>query len=228
MMNAKPLKIPLDPQLKLTTETGESLSNPTSYQQIIGELIYLTITRPDIAFAVHILSQFMQKPTNIHMQAAKRVLRYLKGTVEQGVLLASQTAAVLTAYSDSDWGGCPMTRKSTSGFCVLLGDSPISWKTKKQHVVARSTAEAEYRAMALTTCSVVWLSQLLKELFIKCDNQAALSIAVNPVHHERTKHVEIDCHFVRDKVHQQVFSLSKELSLSSYLAMAKRKAKKVR
>ena len=102
--------------------------------------------------------------------------------------------------------------KDTTGFCILLGNSPISWKTKKQKVVARSTAEAEYRAMALTTCEVVWIAQLLKELGIKnltpislkCDNQAALSIAVNPVHHERTKHVEVDCHFVRDKVTQGV------------------------
>lgn len=101
-----------------------------------------------------------------------------------------------------------MSRKSTTGFCVLLGNSPISWKSKKQHVVARSSAEAEYRAMALTTCEVTWLSQLLKELSLKhlgstilnCDNKAALAIATNPVHHEKTKHVELDCHFVRDKV----------------------------
>lgn len=101
-----------------------------------------------------------------------------------------------------------MTRKSTSGYCILLGSSPISWKSKKQSVVARSTAEAEYRAMALTTCEVTWVKQLLKELglkelgstILKCDNKAAISIAVNPVMHERTKHIEIDCHFIRDKV----------------------------
>lgn len=176
----------------------------------MGKLIYLTITRPDVAFTVHILSQFMQRPTTVHMQAAKRVLRYLIANPGQGILLAAKSAAILTAYTDSDWAGCSNSRKSTTGFCILLGDSLVSWKTKKQQVVARSSAEAEYRAMALTTCEVTWLTHLLKDLGIsslspvdlKCDNQAALSIAVNPVHHERTKHVEVDCHFVRDKVSQ--------------------------
>lgn len=142
------------------------------------------------------------------MQATKRVLRYLKGTSGQGLLLASTSAAQLTAYCDSDWASCPTSRRSTTGFCILLGDSLISWKSKKQHVVARPSAEAEYRAMAIATCEVTWLTSLLKELGIKnlapavlkCGNQATLYIAANPVFHERTKHIEIDCHFIRDKV----------------------------
>ncbi|XP_019107744.2 uncharacterized mitochondrial protein AtMg00810-like [Beta vulgaris subsp. vulgaris] len=185
----------MDAALKLTPDLGDVLPDPHSYQHLIGKLNYLTITRPDIAFTVHTLSQFMQRPTSVHMQAAKRVLRYLAGALGQGVLLATSSSAILTAYSDSDWAGCPNTRKSTTGFCIFLGDSLVSWKTKKQQVVARSTAEAEYRAMALTTCEVTWLTQLLKELGIKslahvvlkCDNQAAISIVVNPVHHEKTK-----------------------------------------
>lgn len=122
------------------------------------------------------------------------------------LLLAAKSAAVLTAYTDSDWAGCPMSRKSTTGYCILLGDSLISWKTKKQQVVARSSYEAEYRAMAFTTCSVVRLTQMLKEIksLVPVTMKAALSIAMNPVHHERTKHVTIDCHFVRDKVAQKV------------------------
>lgn len=114
----------------------------------------------------------------------------------------------LTAYTDSDWVGCPNTRKSTTGYCILLGHSPISWKSKRQNVLARLSTEVEYRAIALTTCEFVWLSSLLKELDIKqltvaelhCDNNAALAIAANPVLHERTKHVEIDCHFIRDNI----------------------------
>ncbi|KAL8127142.1 hypothetical protein AgCh_014167 [Apium graveolens] len=114
----------------------------------------------------------------------------------------------ITAYCDSDWASCAASRKSTSGFCILLGDSPISWKSKKQTIVARSTAEAEYRAMAFTAYEITWLSTLLKDLglhnlpltILKCDNQAALSIAANPVLHECTKHIEVDCHFVRDKI----------------------------
>ena len=208
MSNATSLKLPMDTHMSLTPDKGEPLDDPQPYQRLLGKLIYLTITRPDLSFPVHHLAQFMQKPTNVHMQAAKRILRYLIGNPEQGILLASSSAAELTAYCDSDWASCPTTRKSTSGYCVLLGNSPVSWKTKKQSVVARSTAEAEYRAMALACCEVTWLSSLLKDMgltnlpptIIKSDNQAALAIAANPVLHERTKHVEIDCHFIRDKI----------------------------
>lgn len=187
---------------------NDPLPDPSSYQRLTGKLIYLTITRPDIAFSVQILAQFMQQPTTVHMQTAKRLLRYLAGTSSQGILLASNTAAELIAYCDSDWASCIATCKSTSGYCIFLGTSPVSWKTKKQTVVARSTAEAEYRAMALTTCEITWLSSLLKDLglhnlppsVLNCDNQAALAIAANPVMHEKTKHIDIDYHYVRDQL----------------------------
>lgn len=208
MLRARPLQLPMDTHLKLTQDKGEVLSDPTPYQRLVGRLIYLTITRPDIAFTVQLLTQFMQRPTTVHMQTAKRLLRYLVGSISQGILLASSSAAQLTAYCDSDWASCPITRRSTTGYCIFLGQSPISWKAKKQHVVARSSAEAEYRSMALTTCEVTWLSALLKDIgiknlpptILKCDNQAALAIAANPVLHEKTKHVEIDCHYVRDQL----------------------------
>ena len=206
--NATPLKVPMDSHLKLTPTKGTILSNPHPYQRLVGKLIYLTVTRPDIAFPVHVLSQYMHQPTSVHMQTARRLLRYLVANPGQGILLATSSAASLQAYSDSDWANCPVTRKSTSGFCILLGNSPISWKAKKQTVVARSTAEAEYRAMALTVCEVSWLHALLKDMGLKdipptvlnCDNLAALAIAANPVLHERTKQIEIDCHFIREKL----------------------------
>lgn len=208
LLHTKPLQLPLDSHLKLTADKGDPLPNPTPYQRLLGKLIYLTITRPDICFTVQLLAQFMQKPTTVHMQAAKRLLRYLAGNPKQGILLATTAAAELQAYCDSDWASCPITRRSTTGYCIFFGSSPVSWKTKKQSVVARSSAEADYRAMALTTCEVTWLSALLKNLGIKqlpptilhCDNKAALSIAANPVLHEKTKHVELDCHYIRDQI----------------------------
>ncbi|KAL2945484.1 Retrovirus-related Pol polyprotein from transposon TNT 1-94 [Bienertia sinuspersici] len=208
MEGCKAVKLPVDTHSKLTAETGDPLPNPSIYQKLIGKLIYLTLTRPDIAYSIHILSQFMHSPTTTHLQAAKRIFRYLSGTCDQGILLASSSAVKLTAYCDSDWAGCPVTRRSTSGFCIMLGHSPLSWKSKRQSVVARSSAEAEYRSMAYTVCEIIWLKQLLHDLGLGhlnsvplfCDNQAAIAISANPVYHEKTKHIAIDCHFIREKV----------------------------
>ena len=194
MLSSKPLKLPLDPNIKLTLTSGDPLPYIPGYQQLIGKLIYLTLTRLDNSFVVYTLNQFMHQPTTVHMQAAKRVLRYLKSNSSQGILFAFNSKAKLIAYCDSDWAGCPMSRKSTTGFCILLGNSAISWKSKKQVVVARSSTEDEYRAMVLTTCEVLWLIQLLRDLGISqtdptlllCDNKGALSIVANLVQHERT------------------------------------------
>jgi len=151
----------------------------------------------------------MSSPTEDHMKAALHVLKYLKTSPGQGILLASDSAAHLYAYCDSDWGGCPNSRKSTAGYAIQLGKSLISWRSKKQKVVARSSAEAEYRAMAVACCEISWLLSLLKDLTVPpnvlqpvslfCDNQATLHIAANPMFHERTKHIEVDCHYIRDK-----------------------------
>ncbi|KNA13496.1 hypothetical protein SOVF_116290 [Spinacia oleracea] len=164
LTDCKPLQLPMDPNLKLTADKGDVLPSPTPYQRLVGRLIYLTITRPDISFTVQFLSQFMQQPTSVHMQAAIRLLRYISGNVSQGVLLASSSGATLTAYCDSDWASCPISRRSTTGYCIFLGHLPVSWKAKKESVVARSSAEAEYRAMALTACEVTWLTTLLQDL----------------------------------------------------------------
>lgn len=154
----------------------------------------------------------MHSPTTSHMQAAKRLLRYLAGSPSQGILLASSSAAQLTACCDSDWARCPSSRRSTIGFCILLGNFPIAWKAKNNllwpEAVARSSAKAEYRAMALTACEVTWLKFLLKDMglthlaptLLTCDNQAALAIAANLVLNERTKHVEVNCHYLRNMV----------------------------
>ncbi|BFG41758.1 hypothetical protein CerSpe_280320 [Prunus speciosa] len=199
----------MEENLKLNNIDGNLLNNPASYRRLIGRLIYLTVTRPDILFAVNILSQFMHQPRQPHMKAATRLVHYLKGSPGQGILLSSHNELKLQAFCDSDWASCPMTRRSTTGYCVFLGTSPISWKTKKQPTVSRSSSEAEYRAMAVATCELQWLRYLLQDLGIShsfpstlyCDNKAAIYIAANPVYHELTKHIEIDCHVVRERIH---------------------------
>lgn len=123
LQSANPLKLPLDSHLKMTATRGDPLPDPTINQRLLGKLIYLTISRPNISFSVQLLSQFMQSPTSMHFQAAKKLLRYLAGTVTQGVLLASSSAAQRQAYCDSDWGSCPIIRRSTSDYCIFLGNS---------------------------------------------------------------------------------------------------------
>ncbi|CAM8916639.1 unnamed protein product [Rhodiola kirilowii] len=206
--DCKPVRTPMESKHGLGTSSGPALSDPSVYRRLVGRLIYLTITRPDLAFPVHLLSQYMQAPTEDHMRAAHRVLRYIKSAPAQGLLFSSNSSFDLAGYCDADWASCPITRRSVSGYCMMLGSSVLSWKTKKQAVVARSSAESEYRALAGACGEVLWLVRLLGDLRVHlsppvpvyCDNQAAIHIARNPVFHERTKHVEIDCHFVRHHV----------------------------
>lgn len=150
----------------------------------------------------------MQQPRNDHWEAALLVVRYLKENPGQGIFLRATSDLRLYAYCDSDWATCPITRQSLTGIFVLLGNSPVAWKMKKQHTVSRSSAEAEYRAMATTCCKLKWLKEILRFLGVihvgpmrlHCDSKASLHIASNPIFHERTKHIEIDCHFVRDEL----------------------------
>ncbi|RVW42679.1 Retrovirus-related Pol polyprotein from transposon RE2 [Vitis vinifera] len=208
MLDCKPVDTPMDPNVKLVPGQGEPLGYPGRYRQLVGKLKYLTITRSDISFPVSVVSQFLQSPCDSHWDAVIRILRYIKSTPSQGVLYENRGHTQVVGYTDADWADSPIDRRSTSGYCVFIGGNLISWKSKKQDVVARSIAEAEYRAMALATCELIWLRHLLRELrFGKdeqmkliCDNQAALHIASNPVFHERTKHIEVDCHFIREKI----------------------------
>jgi len=206
---------PLDITCKLTADEGDFFDNPSLYRKGVGKLNFLTHTRPDLAFAVQHLSQFMQAPRVPHYNALLHVLRYIRGQPDLGVLLHKDADCTLQAYCDSDWAACPHTRRSVSGYVVFLGASLISWKSKKQGTVSLSSAEAEYRSLRRVVAELAWLSRLLNELTItsvcpipvKCDNQAAIYIAKNPVFHERTKHIELDCHFVREKLMAGLISL---------------------
>lgn len=154
----------------------------------------------------------MHAPRTSHLTVVNRILRYLKSCPGRGILMKKNGHSQIVGYSDADWAGCPIDRKSTTGYCIFVGGNLMTWKSKKQNVIARSSVEAEYKAMASTTSELIWLQSLLKdfgfvisqpmELF--CDNQAAMHIASNPVFHERTKYIEVDCHFVREKVQSNV------------------------
>nr|KYP54533.1 Copia protein [Cajanus cajan] len=217
MLGSKPVSTPTDYTTKLHQTAGSPLSDvdASSFRRLIGRLIYLTNTRPDISYAVQHLSQYVSHPTTAHQQAANRILRYIKGSPRAGVFFSSSNILQLKAFSDSDWAGCLDTRRSITDFSVYLGSSLISWKSKKQATVSRSSSEAEYRAMASVVCELQWLTFLLKDIGISfiqpavlyCDNKSALHIAANPVFHERTKHIEIDCHIIREKVQNGLVKL---------------------
>ncbi|KAG7578844.1 Zinc finger CCHC-type [Arabidopsis thaliana x Arabidopsis arenosa] len=208
LLGCKPAGSPVDQNHRLSLASGALLADPHTYRRLVGRLVYLLATRPDLTYAVHVLSQFMQSPREEHWLAALKVVRYLKGTLGQGILLRADSPLHLTGWCDSDFSTCPLSRRSLSSWFVQLGSSPISWKTKKQDVVSMSSAEAEYRAMNAVTKELKWLKELLQDLgfdhqepmTIRCDSKAAIHISSNPVFHERTKHIERDCHFVRDEV----------------------------
>ncbi|XP_019058277.1 PREDICTED: uncharacterized protein LOC109116755 [Tarenaya hassleriana] len=208
LLGSKPVHTPTDLKEKLTHDSGELLYDASFYRQLIGKLIYLSVTRPYICFAVQKLSQFMSSPRSLHLQAAFRVLKYLKSAPSQGLLYSASSSLTLKAYSDADWASCPNTRRSITGYCVFLGNSMVSWKSKKQSTVSRSITESEYRALAQTGCELIWIDSLLKDLHISCqrpfniycDNQSTLHLARNLVLYERTKHIRLDCHFIRQHI----------------------------
>ncbi|XP_021719900.1 uncharacterized protein LOC110687549 [Chenopodium quinoa] len=208
MLGCKPIDTPMEQNHRLAYAEGEPFSQPDQYRRLVGRLVYLSVTRPELSYFVHTLARFLSNRQVQHWDAAIRVLLCIKGSPGQGILLRPMKDMCLTAFCDSDWAACPLTRCSLSSYKVFLGRSPVSWKTKKQPIVSRSSAEAEYHAMAVTTCELKWLKSLLSSLGILhpkpmklyCDSQSALHIAKNPVFHDRTKHIEAGCHFVRDEL----------------------------
>ncbi|XP_071920664.1 uncharacterized protein [Coffea arabica] len=208
MMGCRPAETPMEPNLKLQPASAEKVRDREKFQRLVGRLIYLSHTRPDIAFPVSIVSQFMHSLGPEHFEAIHRILRYLKGTPGKGIFFKARGHLQVEAYTDADWAGCITDRRSTSGYCTYVGGNLVTWRSKKQNVVARSSAEAEFRAVAQGICEVIWIRRILQELKVSevlpmklyCDNKAAIYIAHNPVLHDRTKHVEVDKHFIKEKI----------------------------
>nr|KYP49044.1 Copia protein [Cajanus cajan] len=223
-------------------KTGTLFDDPTLYRSVVGALQYATITRPEIAFSVNKVSQFMCSPMEEHWKVVKRILRYLKGTLKHGLVFTptrSSSSFSLTAFTDADWATDPNDRRSTSAAYIYLGPNLVSWWSKKQLLVARSSTEAEYRALAQAVTEVLWIQSLLQELKVRlntpmvlCDNQSTVALSHNPVLHSRSKHMELDIFFVREKViskalvvshipsqHQYADLLTKALSPKRFLSL---------
>ncbi|MCH82966.1 retrovirus-related Pol polyprotein from transposon TNT 1-94, partial [Trifolium medium] len=225
LIGSKPAPTPLDHSTKVHQDSSAAYEDIGGYRRLIGKLLYLTTRRPDISFATQQLSQFLSSPTITHYDTACRVVRYLKGTPSHGSFFPRSSSVQILGFADADWANCVDTRISTSGYFFFMGSSLISWRAKKQNIVSRSSSEAEHHALPFASCELQWLLFLLQDLGVECtrapilycDNQSTIHIAANPVFHKHTKHLEIDCHFVRDKVQHGLFKLL-PISTKSQLA----------
>ncbi|XP_040258859.1 secreted RxLR effector protein 161-like [Aegilops tauschii subsp. strangulata] len=201
----------MEVRLKLSKEDGAPPADATEYRGVIGCLRYLVNTRPDIALAVGVTSRYMEAPSTRHWTAVKQILRYIRGTLHYGCCYKrGSDGPSLVGYSDSDHAGDTNDRKSTSGVVYFLGGSVVTWTSQKQKVVAISSCEAEYVAAAAATCQGVWLSRLLADLTgrsvekfqLLIDNKSAIALSKNPVHHDRSKHIDIKYHYIRQCIEE--------------------------
>jgi hypothetical protein len=209
------MNTPMETRLKLLIDTSSELIATTLYRQIIGSLMYLTNTRPDICFFVNTLSQFLVEPRHVHLVATKHVMRYLKGTLHCGLGYDGDHDFRLTGYTDSDSAGSVSNGKSTSGCFFSLGSTMISWQSRKQSRISLSTIEAKYIVVCSASCEAIWLQKLLTGLFdlemeatmILCDNQSYIKMTENHVFHDKSKHIDIRYHYIHDMVQRGAIKL---------------------
>nr|GEW31223.1 retrovirus-related Pol polyprotein from transposon TNT 1-94 [Tanacetum cinerariifolium] len=201
-----PVGTPIEHKVKPSKHDGGKAVDSTLFKSLVGSLRYLTCTRPDILFVIGLISRFMEEPMTKHLNIAKRILRYIKGTVNYGMFYSTSEDFKLVRYSDSDWAGSKDDRRSTSGFLFFLGNNAFTWSSKKQPIVTLSSCEAEYIAATSCVCHVIWLKSMLKELHMEqedatkiyVDNKSAIDLAKNLVYHDRSKHINTRYHFIRE------------------------------
>ena len=201
----KSVPTPLDQNLKLDADSGTKEYEPIHYHKLVGSLIYLTITRPDLNYPIGLLSQFMQTPRDIHLNYTKRILRYVSRTTDDDIHYKSATPIWLEGYTDTDWADYKAHKRSTSRIVISIGSGAISWRSKKQLIVPLSSIEAEYKGAVVAACEAVWFKKILKDLDVSIkdpillyyDNMSNIHLTRNPVFHAQTKHIEVHYHFIR-------------------------------
>ncbi|KAK0582443.1 hypothetical protein LWI29_025725 [Acer saccharum] len=215
--NAKHCDTPMSTTLKLSKDASGKSVEQTLYRGMIGSLLYLTASRPDISFSVGVCARYQADPNESHLSSVKRIIRYVNGTSNYGIWYSFDTNASLVGFSDADWAGNCDDRKSTSGGCFCLGNNLVSWFCKKQNSISLSTAEAEYIAAGNGCTQLLWMKQMLVDyrfnqgtLTLFCDNMSAINISKNPVQHSRTKHIDIRHHFIRELVENKCIVLEHE------------------
>ncbi|XP_020577796.1 uncharacterized protein LOC110022962 [Phalaenopsis equestris] len=211
MENSQSIKTPVECGVKLSQFDEGKRIDPIFFKSLVGSLRYLTCTRPDILYVVGLVSRYMETPTVTHLKTAKRIMRYIKGTIDFGLFYSSSNNFKLVGYSDSDWAGDMDDRKSTTGFVFFIGDTAFTWMSKKQPIVTLSTCEAEYVAATSCVCHAIWLRNLLKEISLPqeeaikicIDNKSAIALAKNPVFHDRSKHIDMCYHYIRERIERR-------------------------
>ena len=216
MMDSNPSNSPLEQKIKLSATKNLEKICTTIYRSILGKLRYLTHTRPDLMFSIGLLSRFMENPSVEHLKTAKRVIRYVKGTLNYGLKYKRSEVFELIRYSDSDYAGDHMDRKSTFGSIFFLGEKLITWSSQKEKIVALSSCEVEYIALNATSCQAVWLAGLITELTkksmmpveLRVYNSSAIELAKNPAFRSRTKHIDVRYHYIRMAVEKKWIKLT--------------------